>query len=356
MDNTIIIALKNIVVDFDGERILTGLSTSTSTTRNSSHCWGLRAAGKQRRCASSEGLWSRERATFFLTGRDINAPAAVQTAGQHRVSAIRAVPAPERVRERGVRPAACKKLDEKVRSSSGCREMLELVGLKGFEQRNINQLSGGQQQRVAIARALVNHPKVLLLDEPLGALDLKLRKEMQIELKRIQQSLDITFIYVTHDQEEALTMSRHRRGHERRRHPADRHAAGHLQRTEQRLCGGFHRRKQHHGRRDAARTSVWNLPAQEFDCVDKGFGTETSVSTWWSARRTSRWCRAMQGQLIAAWWRSVIFKGVHYEMHVRQRTATSGSSTPHRRQQVGELIGMNIGPGRHPHHAPHAWR
>jgi len=87
------------------------------------------------------------------------------------------------------------------------KEMLELVNLKGFELRKITSLSGGQQQRVAIARALVNHPRVLLLDEPLGALDLKLRKEMQIELKRIQKQLEITFLYVTHDQEEALTMS-----------------------------------------------------------------------------------------------------------------------------------------------------
>ena len=86
-------------------------------------------------------------------------------------------------------------------------EMLEVVNLRGFERRRTTQLSGGQQQRVAIARALVNRPKVLLLDEPLGALDLKLRKDMQIELKRIQQQVGITFIYVTHDQEEALTMS-----------------------------------------------------------------------------------------------------------------------------------------------------
>ena len=86
-------------------------------------------------------------------------------------------------------------------------EMLAVVSLKGFEQRRVDQLSGGQQQRVAIARALVNRPKVLLLDEPLAALDLKLRKDMQIELKRIQQQVGITFIYVTHDQEEALTMS-----------------------------------------------------------------------------------------------------------------------------------------------------
>ena len=86
-------------------------------------------------------------------------------------------------------------------------EMLEVINLKGFEHRKPDALSGGQQQRVAIARALVNRPKVLLLDEPLAALDLKLRKDMQIELKRIQQQVGITFIYVTHDQEEALTMS-----------------------------------------------------------------------------------------------------------------------------------------------------
>ena len=94
-----------------------------------------------------------------------------------------------------------KEIKERVKS------MLALVDLKGFEKRKVTKLSGGQQQRVAIARALVNHPKVLLLDEPLGALDLKLRKEMQFELKRIQKQLGITFIYVTHDQEEALSMS-----------------------------------------------------------------------------------------------------------------------------------------------------
>ena len=92
-------------------------------------------------------------------------------------------------------------IDQKV------MRMLKLIGLEGFENKNVTTLSGGQQQRISIARALVNEPKVLLLDEPLGALDLKLRKEMQYELKRIQQEVGITFIYVTHDQEEALTMS-----------------------------------------------------------------------------------------------------------------------------------------------------
>ena len=99
-----------------------------------------------------------------------------------------------------------KKIDKNTRSERAHRA-LERVKLNGFDSRKPGQLSGGQRQRVALARALVNEPKVLLLDEPLGALDLKLRHEMQLELKEIQKAVGITFIFVTHDQEEALTMS-----------------------------------------------------------------------------------------------------------------------------------------------------
>ena len=129
---------------------------------------------------------------------------AVPAAGQHGVPELRAVPAPGRVRERRVRAAAAagpRPSRSRSRTSSSSAELVALA------RRKPAQLSGGQQQRVALARAIVNRPAVLLLDEPLGALDLKLRRQMQIELKRIQTEVGLTFVHVTHDQEEAMTMA-----------------------------------------------------------------------------------------------------------------------------------------------------
>jgi ABC-type sulfate/molybdate transport systems ATPase subunit len=135
-----------------------------------------------------------------------------------------------------------------ARRSGKCSQMVNLIG---FEHRNVDRLSGGQQQRVAIARALANEPKVLLLDEPLGALDLKLRKDMQVELKKIQQQTGITFLFVTHDQEEALSMSDQvvvmDKGTIQQIGTPDRY----LQRAEKRVRRGLHRREQYHRRRHA---------------------------------------------------------------------------------------------------------
>ena len=204
MDNSIIVALKNIVVDFDGEPILTGLSLDIHD-KEFVTLLGPSGCGKTTTLRVIGGFVEPRSGNVFFAGRDITRlpPYKRQV---NTVFQKYALFPHLNVFENVAFGLRLQKLDEKeIRSR--CLEMLELVGLKGYERRNTAALSGGQQQRVAIARALVNHPKVLLLDEPLGALDLKLRKDMQNELKRIQQEMGITFIYVTHDQEEALAMS-----------------------------------------------------------------------------------------------------------------------------------------------------
>ena len=133
-------------------------------------------------------------------------PPAVQARDEHRLPELRAVPAPQRLREHRLRPAPAEDADERD-PPPGRRSCSSSSSCRATRSGKPSQLSGGQQQRIALARALVNNPQVLLLDEPLGALDLKLRKQMQVELKRIQSEIGITFIFVTHDQEEAMTMS-----------------------------------------------------------------------------------------------------------------------------------------------------
>ncbi len=220
------------------------------------------------------------------------------------------------------------------------QEMLALVNLKGFENRSINSLSGGQQQRVAIARALVNRPKVLLLDEPLGALDLKLRKDMQIELKKIQQNLEITFVYVTHDQEEALTMSdtvvvmnngtiqQIGTPQDIYNEPVNAFVADFI--GESNIIDGIMRKD-----------FLVEFAGKEFECVDSGFSRNQLVDVV-IRPEDIRVVPQVMGDITGVV-ETVIFKGVHYEMII---DALGYKWIIHSTQseEVGSIIGMTVTP------------
>ena len=192
-------------------------------------------------------------------------------------------------------------------------EMLALVNLKGFEKRNIHSLSGGQQQRVAIARALAVKPRVLLLDEPLGALDLKLRKDMQVELKNIQQRLGITFVYVTHDQEEALSMSdtivvmdggviqQVGTPIDIYNEPKNAFVADFI--GESNILDGVMRDD-----------LVAEFAGRRFDCLDKGFGKDEPVDV--VIRPEDVDVVSVEKGMVCGDVTSVTFKGVHFEIIV----------------------------------------
>lgn len=203
-ENKNIIDLRDIVVEFDGERVLDGLNLTIKdgefvTLLGSSGC------GKTTTLRVIAGFLQLDSGTVLFDSKEINGVPPylrpVNTIFQ-RYALFPHLNVYDNVAF-GLKIRKLPK-DEIRRKVT---DMLRLVNLEGFEKKDVTKLSGGQQQRVAIARAVINNPKVLLLDEPLSALDLKLRKDMQTELKNIQKELGITFIYVTHDQEEALSMS-----------------------------------------------------------------------------------------------------------------------------------------------------
>lgn len=203
MSNTII-NLKKISVAFDGEQILKDLDLQIED-KEFLTLLGPSGCGKTTTLRIIAGFLQPDSGEVIFDGKNIKGV----PAHKRQVNTIfqrYALFTHLNVFENIAFGLRIKKTPEKE-IKKAVTEMLELVNLKGFETREVESLSGGQQQRVAIARALVVKPRVLLLDEPLGALDLKLRKDMQNELKNIQQRLGITFIYVTHDQEEALSMS-----------------------------------------------------------------------------------------------------------------------------------------------------
>ena len=199
-----IISLRNIVVEFDGEQILKNINLDIKD-KEFVTLLGPSGCGKTTTLRIIGGFLTPTSGDVLLDGKRIN-DLPPHKRDVNTVFQKYALFPHLNVYENIAFGLRIKKVSEKeiVRRVG---EMLELVNLTGFEKRSVQRLSGGQQQRVAIARALVNRPKILLLDEPLGALDLKLRKDMQTELRKIQQALELTFVYVTHDQEEALTMS-----------------------------------------------------------------------------------------------------------------------------------------------------
>ncbi|EOU2009210.1 ABC transporter ATP-binding protein [Clostridium perfringens] len=225
-------------------------------------------------------------------------------------------------------------IDQKV------KEMLKLVALEGYENRDIEALSGGQQQRVAIARALVNEPKVLLLDEPLGALDMKLRKEMQIELKKIQQKLGITFIFVTHDQEEALTMSDTivimNKGEIQQmgspediyNEPANSFVAKFI--GESNIVDGI-----------MLDDFKVEFGGKIFDCVDKGFEKNEAIEV--VIRPEDFEMVKYENGMLKGTVTSIIFKGVHYEIEVKNENHTwILHNTKH--VEIGSKIGLSLDP------------
>ena len=337
MDNNIIVSLKDIVVDFDEETILNGLSLDIHD-KEFVTLLGPSGCGKTTTLRIIGGFLSPKSGNVFFDGKEIThlPPYKRQV---NTVFQKYALFSHLNVFENVAFGLRLQKLpDREIKSR--VLEMLEIVGLRDFARRDTTTLSGGQQQRVAIARALVNHPKVLLLDEPLGALDLKLRKEMQTELKRIQQALDITFIYVTHDQEEALTMSdtvvvmkggviqQIGTPQDIYNEPVNAFVADFI--GESNILDGI-----------MVRDFLVEFSGVQFSCVDKGFAPNELVNVVIRPEDIEV-VPAIQGRLSGVV-KSVVFKGVHYEITVEQG-GFDWIIHSTQKQNVGELIGLNIGP------------
>ena len=332
-----IVSLNDVVVSFDQETVLNNISLDIKD-KEFVTLLGPSGCGKTTTLRIIGGFLSPDKGNVIFEGKNItNLPPYKRNV--NTVFQKYALFPHLNVYENIAFGLRVKKLAEsEIKTRVG--EMLDLVNLKGFENRAVQNLSGGQQQRVAIARALVNRPKVLLLDEPLGALDLKLRKEMQTELKRIQQSLEITFVYVTHDQEEALTMS----------DTVVVMKDGNIQQI-------------------GAPVDIYNEPknafvadfigesniiegimlcdrkvlicSREFECVDSGFGENAPVDV--VIRPEDITLISSEDAKIKGIVRSVTFKGVHYEM-VIDTSEFSWLIHSTKAAEVNSEVGISFGP------------
>ena len=337
MDNSVVVSLRDIVVEFDGQRILDGLNLDIHdkefvTLLGSSGC------GKTTTLRLIAGFLEPNAGKVLLKGEDITGVPPYKRPVNTVFQKYALFPHLN-VFENVAFGLRLKKLDEDTIRRK-VRDMLEVVGWKGFERRSISQMSGGQQQRVAIARSLVNEPEILLLDEPLGALDLKLRKEMQLELKRLQREMNITFIYVTHDQEEALTMSdtvvvmnggkvqQIGTPEDIYNEPKNAFVADFI--GDSNIVDGV-----------MHKDFLVSFSGVDFPCVDRGFAREQSVQVVVRPEDIEV-VSPVEGQLVGVV-NDVIFKGVHFEMHVECEGRewlihSTRACTP------GETIGMRVGP------------
>ena len=332
-----LIRLRDLTMEFDGERILDGINLYINDHEFLT-LLGPSGCGKTTTLRIIGGFLTPTSGTVTFDGQTINDvppyKRQINTVFQ-RYALFPHLDVYDNIAF-GLRVAKVPK-DE---VDSRVREMLEIVSLKGYENRRVDSLSGGQQQRVAIARALVNRPKVLLLDEPLGALDLRLRKDMQNELKRIQQAMGITFIYVTHDQEEALSMSdtvvvmdkgriqQIGRPEDIYNEPKNAFVADFI--GDSNIVDGV-----------MHRDFLVSFSGVDFPCVDRGFAREQSVQVVVRPEDIEV-VSPVEGQLVGVV-NDVIFKGVHFEMHVECEGRewlihSTRACTP------GETIGMRIGP------------
>lgn len=335
--NDIIVSLKDIFVEFDGEVILNHINLDIKD-KEFLTILGPSGCGKTTTLRIIGGFLQPKQGDIMFDGENINGlpphKRNVNTVFQ-KYSLFPHLNVFDNIAF-GMRIKKVPKDEIKKR----VKEMLSIVDLKGYEKRSVAKLSGGQQQRVAIARALVCDPKVLLLDEPLGALDLKLRKNMQWELKQIQQKTNTTFVYVTHDQEEALTMSdtivvMNNGVIEQIGTPADVYnepvnafVADFI--GDANILNGI--------MIDDCRVKVLG---EELECVDKGFGQNTPVDIVIRPEDIEI-VKPEQAKLVGEV-TEVVFKGVHYEMTVMCKGCEwivhSTECAP-----VGSKVGMKIIP------------
>ena len=310
MENNIIFDLKNITVAYGDNTVLKNLNLSIHD-REFITLLGPSGCGKTTTLRIIGGFIEPDEGEVFFEGKKINGVPPYK----RQVNTIfqRYALFPHlNVYENVAFGLRLRHLPEKEIKDT-VREMLELVNLKGFEKRHISSLSGGQQQRVAIARALAVKPRVLLLDEPLGALDLKLRKDMQVELKNIQQRLGITFIYVTHDQEEALSMSdtivvmdngliqQIGTPEDIYNEPKNAFVADFI--GESNIVDGI-----------MLKDLYCQFSGQRFECLDKGFAPNEQVDV--VVRPEDVDVVPVENGMLSGTVTSVTFKGVHYEMIV----------------------------------------